>query len=116
MKELLDNKSYIGNTFLSLDSEYKLNSFAQLKFSYIKPIEYKSDPRKNETPTIGTLQNVLSHDDIFNNHKSNDGILRDLSDGDVFERNTLFCNDPTALQIMLFFDELTAVNPLGHQS
>lgn len=123
LKELLGDKSDVENAFLSLDSEYKLNSFAKLKLNYIKSIEYKPDPRKNETyqyvSIIETLQNLLSHYDIFahdmNSHKSNDGILRDFCDGEVFERNTLFSNDPTALQIMLFFDEFTAVNPFGHQ-
>lgn len=61
----------------------------------------------------------MSHDDIFahaiNNHKSNDGTLRDFFDGEVYERNTLFSDNATALQIMLFFDEFTAVNSLGHQ-
>lgn len=33
----------------------------------------------------------------------------------MYLRNRLFHNNPSALQIMLFFDEFTAVNPLGHQ-
>lgn len=103
-RELLEEKSDVDNAFLSLDSEYKLNKFARLKLNYIKPIEYKTNPRKSETyqyvPILETLQNLLSHDDIFahviNNHKSNDGILRDFCDGEVYERNALFSNNPTA--------------------
>lgn len=123
LRELLKKKSDVENAFLSLDSTYKFNKFARLKLNHVKPLEYKPNPRKSETyqyvPILETLQNLLSHDDIFahviNNHKSNDGILRDFCDGEIYERNTLFSNNPTALQIMLFFDEFTAVNPLGYQ-
>lgn len=123
LRELLEETSDVENAFLSFDSEYKLNNFARLKLNYIKPREYKPNPRKSETyqyvPILETLQNLLSHDDIFvhviNNHKSNDGILRDFCDGEVYERNTLLSNNSTALQIMLFFDKFPAVKPLGHQ-
>lgn len=36
-------------------------------------------------------------------------------DGEMYQRNALFANDPNEIQIMFFFDEFTAVNPLGHQ-
>lgn len=49
LRELLEEKSDVGNTFLSLDSKYKLNKFARLKLNYKKSIDYKPNPRKSET-------------------------------------------------------------------
>lgn len=89
----------------------------------MKPAEIRPDRARKETcqyvPILDTLKSLLSHNDIFsfavNNHKSNDTILRDFCDGDLYSANELFANNPTAIQIMLYFDEFTAVNPLGHQ-
>lgn len=69
LRELFEEKSDLENAFLSLDSEYKLNKFARLKLNYIKPTEYKPNPRNSETyqyvPILETVQNLLSHDDIL---------------------------------------------------
>ncbi|XP_071153109.1 uncharacterized protein [Mytilus edulis] len=122
-KQILNEKSEIENALSNLDSEYKINKFARFHLNFVKPIEYKPDRNHIETyqyvPIIDTLQNLLSHDDVFayvmNNHKSTDGILRDFCDGNIYSTNQFFIDNPDALQIMLFFDEFTAVNPLGHQ-
>ncbi len=50
---------------------------------------------------------------MVNGHKSKDTILRDLCDGSVIANNHLFSTDPTALQLILYYDEFTVVNPLG---
>ena len=42
-----------------------------------------------------------------------DGILEDVCDGTLFSEHPLFGNDPYALQIISFFDELELCNPLG---
>lgn len=50
--------------------------------------------------------------------KSNDsvgkkGCLMDYCDGQSYKENPLFQEDPTALQIQLYYDELEVCNPLG---
>lgn len=122
-QQTLNEKSVIENALSNFDSEYKINKFARCQLNFVKPIEYKPNRNQSDTyqyvPIIDTIQNLLSHDDVFsyvvNNHKSTDGILRDFCDGDFYSKNPFFNDNPNALQIMLFFDEFTAVNPLGHQ-
>ena len=59
------------------------------------------------------LQNdVISHH-IRNLHSSTDHILRDFCDGAHFLEHELFSVDPTALQIVGYYDELEICNPLG---
>ena len=40
----------------------------------------------------------------------NDGIIEDVCDG---QSHPIFSNDPLALQLVLFYDELELCNPLG---
>ena len=46
-------------------------------------------------------------------HKSPDGILADYCDGSLFKSNPLFVEDPSALQIQLYYDEIEVCNPIG---
>lgn len=45
-----------------------------------------------------------------------DGLLGDYCDGLQFRQSQLFNEDPTALQIQLYYDELEVCNPLGSQA
>ena len=40
-------------------------------------------------------------------------MIEDYCDGKLFRTHPLFSSDPTALQIMLYYDELEIANPLG---
>ncbi|XP_061192283.1 uncharacterized protein LOC133200514 [Saccostrea echinata] len=123
LKALLEESSEIENALSSLDSEYKINKFAKTKLGFVKPMEIRPDRASNDTyqyvPILETLKSLLAHDDIFsyviNNHKSTDTILRDFCDGDIYAENQFFADNPSAIQVMFYFDEFTAVNPLGHQ-
>ena len=42
----------------------------------------------------------------MNGHKRNDGLLEDYCDGSAFKEHPLFSVDPTALQIMLYYDDV----------
>lgn len=42
--------------------------------------------------------------------------LRDFCDGELFRNNQLFREDPSALQIQLYYDELELCNPLGSKA
>lgn len=121
---LLMEQTQIGSACLFLNSEYKLNKYVRENFGFIAPIQYdlsrnSKDGKFQYIPIFKTLQNLLNHNDVFsyviNSHQSEDNILRDICDGLLFRNNELFGSDPTALQIMLYFDEFTASNPIGNK-
>lgn len=43
----------------------------------------------------------------------NDGMLKDFCHGSTFANHPLFSEDPNALQIIAYFDELEVTNPIG---
>ena len=45
-----------------------------------------------------------------------DQYLRDFCDGQVLQNHPLFTSSPTALQLLLYFDDLELCNPLGSKS
>ena len=49
----------------------------------------------------------------MNSHGFNNGMLGDYCDGELFAASELFKDDPCALQIQLYYDELELCNPLG---
>ena len=65
---------------------------------------------------LQTLQTLLKQEDILsevlNPHQRQD-ILGDYCDGKHFRTHPLFSNDPHALQIIAYYDELEVANPLG---
>ena len=69
---------------------------------------------------IETLTELLQNDEIFsevmNPHQTRDGKLRDFCDGAYCRQYPLFASDDCALQIVLYFDDFGAVNPLGHRA
>ena len=50
---------------------------------------------------------------IWNSHALGSGLLGDYCDGELFHTTQLFQEDPSALQIQLYYDELEVCNPLG---
>ena len=49
---------------------------------------------------------------VMNSHGLQ-GLLNDYCDGEFFKLNPLYKEDPCALQIQLYYDELELCNPLG---
>ncbi len=49
----------------------------------------------------------------MNSHQSSNGLLMDYCDGTLFKQNSLFIEDPCALQIQLYYDEIEVCNPIG---
>ena len=43
-------------------------------------------------------------------------MIADYCDGQVFQQHPLFSRDPCALQIILYYDEVEVVNPLGSKT
>ena len=50
---------------------------------------------------------------IDNPHRRSDDKLEDFCDGELACNHPLFSNDPLALQVIAYFDELEVCNPLG---
>lgn len=53
---------------------------------------------------------------VENSHQRRDGMIADYCDGQVFQLHPLFSRDPCALQIILYYDEVEVVNPLGSKT
>lgn len=67
-------------------------------------------------PLLPSLCSLLSDPSILDEvefRMRNDGVLEDVCDGSVFKEHPLFANDPYALQIIAFLDEIELCNPLG---
>ena len=70
-------------------------------------------------PLIPSLRALLSDPSVIDEIEQcpsrvrNDGVLEDFCDGEVFKTHALFSSDPSALQIVAFYDELELCNPLG---
>ena len=97
------------------------------QFTYVEPEEYilGSGPlNKPESmqyiPILRTLNALLKHEDVLGqvleNHRSQDGMIRDFCDGDVFKNSPLFQRHENALQIELYDDEFTCTNPLRRRA
>ena len=56
---------------------------------------------------------LLSSTQIKNPHFSKDGNMWDYCDSPSFQEHPLFRDDPKALQIQLYYDDVEVVNPLG---
>lgn len=52
-------------------------------------------------------------EEIINPHVSTDGIMRDFCDGQFFTNHVVFSKYPTALQFIIYYDEVEVANPLG---
>ena len=50
------------------------------------------------------------------NRCRSDGFIADFCDGTLFKMHSLFGQNPHALQIIAYFDELEVCNPLGGQA
>lgn len=49
----------------------------------------------------------------MNTHKSEDGMIGDYCDGQQFQEHPLFQEDPCALQIRIYYDDVEFCNALG---
>ena len=49
---------------------------------------------------------------VENPHCRDDGLICDFCDSECFKQHPLFSKDPTALQILVYFDEVEVCNPL----
>ena len=112
-----------------LSKEYHVNKFVEQNFPFVQPIEYilknlnpddDTVERMQYVPLLDMLKVLLNDDVIFsyvmNSHQSTDNKMRDFCDGKFFKQHPLFATDEYALQIVLYYDDFGAVNPLGHRA
>ena len=48
--------------------------------------------------------------------QTDDNVLGDFCDGEIFKDHPLFGTDPCTLQLLLYFDEVEVCNPLGSRA
>ena len=53
---------------------------------------------------------------VMEGHHRNDNLIEDFCDAQAYKAHHLFSNDPTSLQIMLYYDDLEICNPIGSHS
>ena len=49
-------------------------------------------------------------------HGRNDGLIEDYCDGSFFKDHALYSNCPTALHLMLYYDDIEVCNPIGSRA
>lgn len=71
-------------------------------------------------PILAVLELLLNNEQVLaevdTSHQSTDGMLRDICDGSFFKEHPVFSEDPTALQIIGFYDDVEVTNPLGSKT
>lgn len=124
---LSDERQVLDSILNEFSNETRFNKYIKDNLSFVEPREYVVGilPNGKEDtvqyiPILETLKMLLKHEDVFsqvmNPHKSNDGKFRDVCDGSHFQNNQFFSQNPQALQIVLYFDEFTAANPISHKA
>ena len=111
---------------VDLESEAKRKKFILTSFENVKPVTVRLNKDrvgvKPETmqyiPIKQTLK-LLLEDESYNKQKREDpyfhepGVIKDVKDGKNFRNNKFFLENPTAVPLLFFQDELEVVNPLG---
>lgn len=54
--------------------------------------------------------------EIDHPHDSQDGILRDVVDGEIYKSHPVFSLHKDAIQLLGYYDDLEIANPLGSKS
>ncbi|CAG2253594.1 unnamed protein product [Mytilus edulis] len=91
IKSVMKENSNVESAFISFDTPSKLNQYAIENMGMVEPTEYilnNDQDAKTASmqyiPIIKTIEKLLNHEDVLsyvmNNHKSNDGVLRDICD------------------------------------
>lgn len=127
----------VQDPFSIMATTYMQDSTFQKLFNPVKPEEIVMSQRvcrvkkgqsrvlaiKNKSfyyiPLIKSLEQLLSNSRIFDminttpQSCNKDGFLYDIIDGSLFKSHPLFSTKPSALQVILYTDEIEICNPLG---
>ncbi|RXG59570.1 hypothetical protein Avbf_08495 [Armadillidium vulgare] len=101
---------------------YNLNSYLRSIPQMVYPVGYTLDKTSSMNsiqyvPILKTLATLLNHDEVLNEvllcHHSEFSDIQDFCDSRNYSENLLFSHNPTALQIQLYYDDITLGNALG---
>ncbi|XP_074114037.1 uncharacterized protein LOC141537101 [Cotesia typhae] len=71
-------------------------------------------------PFIDNLKNLMMNDYVRENVNNpivhENGVYRTVLDGKFYRENGFFCNNPKALAVVLYYDDLGVANPLASSS
>lgn len=139
LDQIQSHLSILQNPFEDLNSDYKRMKYCRSN-GMVQPREislglrYENRLSKetkqiqqvavNDTftyvPILETLESLVKHPDVLyhvtHQHTSNDGVMRDFCDCQLFDEIDLFNEDPNALQLQFFYDDFVTVNPLGSKT
>jgi hypothetical protein len=114
------------NPFLRLHDEfsssYKISKFVKNSGKYIAPTEVKLPPNSEGVvrtfqyiPIIELVTAIASEPGFKRDAQSpvNSGLLRDIKDASSYRNNPFFKDNPDALGIILYSDEVEICNPLS---
>ncbi|XP_071793325.1 uncharacterized protein [Asterias amurensis] len=119
-------ESQYEKALTEFSSQKSLEGYISQHFDLVEPIEYVlglDENGKEETfqyvPVLDTIRALLTKEDVFaevfNNHFSENEVLKDYCDGLHFKQNALFSAQNMSLQVQLYFDEFNVANPLGNK-
>ncbi|XP_041476844.1 uncharacterized protein LOC121424995 [Lytechinus variegatus] len=134
LAEIQEHLTTLKHPFENLNTEYKREkTFSRM--GMVKPCEIdlgvpRLENQHNQAVPIEdkfvyidinkTLEKLVQHPEILSyvkrDHISNDGVLRDFCDGQLYRETDLFKEDPNALQLHFFYDDFQTVNPLGSKT
>ncbi|XP_028409272.1 uncharacterized protein LOC114531867 [Dendronephthya gigantea] len=138
LNELFNEDSLANNPFKGIATESEQCQYYREHFKLVEPkctvlgerhvqarrgSKMKSVRKTDQVcyvPFLESLEQLLNNDsvmfDVKHPHKSTGNLLCDYCDGDDFVNHPLFSQDPYALQILLYFDEVEICNPLGSKA
>ena len=100
----VSNMKLINPSDIVLYREYTIRSGVKNHIGYVIPFERN-------------LQSFLSLPEVWrevqSEHRSTDDFMRDICDGSYVRNHLLFHTHPSALQIILYTDDIEIVNPIG---
>jgi hypothetical protein len=119
------------NPFEGLHTEYFRNKYYRQELHFLEPRETKLGEQYltsgkmikdflYEIPLLSSLELLLSDqfifDEVFRGHKRSDSLLSDYCDGSLYNSHNLFSKDHTALQLIVYYDDVEVCNPLGSRA
>ena len=118
---ILKDVDDIQSSISSFGKRDALDNYIERNMNYVSPVTYFLGPMDSDSmqyvPILETLRLLLMKNDVFaqvtNPHISLDGKIRDICDGQYFKTHPFWQSDNTLLQIILYFDEFTAISQMG---
>lgn len=101
-----------------------LTNFITSKKAFVEPVEIvlgggAQEKEKLDTyqyvPILQSLDVILRHEDVLGevfSPRADDNVLREFSDGLLFQNNPLFKDPDKSLELIIYHDDFNVVNPL----